>query len=57
VSPSLPPLEVRGGRNRLGGYSTGFIEVGVWIGFGEVWTRKLVQTLSSTYLGGTRDRF
>ncbi len=57
MSPSLPPLEVRGGRNRLGGYSTGFIEVGVWIGFGEVWTRKLVQTLSSTYLGGTRDRF
>ena len=28
-----------------------------WIGFGEVWTRKLAQTLSKTSLGGTRDRF
>ncbi len=28
-----------------------------WIGFGKVWTRKLVQTLSKAYLVGTRDRF
>ena len=28
-----------------------------WIGFGEVSTRKLAQTLSKTSLGGTRDRF
>ncbi len=29
----------------------------LWIGFGEVWARKFVQTLSKTYLGDTRDRF
>ncbi len=27
------------------------------MGFGEVWTRKLVQTLAKTYLGYPRDRF
>ncbi len=38
-----------------GGYSTGFFEIRFLIGFGEVWTRKLTQTLSKTYLGGTRE--
>ncbi len=79
------PVESRGDRNGQGRYSTGFIEIGFWIGvgamdttkpykfigfgamdvtkpykfigFGKLWTRKLVQTLSQTYLGGTRDRF
>ncbi len=43
--------------NGQGGYSTGIYGRGLWIGFVEVWTRKLVQTLSKTYVGGTRDRF
>ncbi len=32
-------------------------EIGFWIGFGEVWTRQLIQTLSETYLGCPRDKF
>ena len=39
------------------GYAAGFLEVGFWIGFGGAWTRRLVQTLLKTYLGGTRGKF
>ncbi len=44
-------------RKGQGGYLTGLSEIRFGIGFGEVWTRELVQTLSQTYLGGTRDSF
>ncbi len=43
--------------NGQGGYSTGFFKMWFWTWFGEVLIIKLVQTLSKTYLGGTRDRF
>ena len=32
-------------------------EIGFRIGFGKVWARRLVQTLSKTYLGCPRERF
>ncbi len=41
-------LKLRCRRNGQGGDSTGFFEIGFRTGFGEVWIRKLVQTLSKT---------
>ncbi len=49
-------FELRGVLYGQGGYSTGFFEIGCWIGSGEFWTRKLVQTISKTYFGWPRDR-
>ncbi len=43
--------------NGQGGYSTGFFEIGLWLGFGEVWTVTFVRDHFKTYLGGARDRF
>ena len=50
-------LCARGVIHGQGVYSTGFSEIGFWIGFGEVWIRKHGQTQSKACLGGTRDRF
>ncbi len=61
--PALEGLSGRARQNKAGGlvmtgttheqvrYSTWFFEIGFGIGSGKVWTRKLVQTLSETYLG------
>ncbi len=51
-------LRLRGVIGAHGGVLDGVFRDRIsWIGFGEVWTRKLVQTVSKTYLGGTRDSF
>ncbi len=50
-------LALRGVMRGQGGYSTLFSEIGCWKGFGEVWSRKLVGTLSKTYIVCPRDRF
>ncbi len=50
-------LSLRCPMQRTGSIINRLLDIGLWIGFGKVWTRKLVQTPSKTYLGYPRDRF